>query len=109
MKESKGFGLSPSVKLLRTLLEKSGYKKAIDEVKRLNTSNADFTLTENKVNSWGYKLMRQKRYLDALEIFKLNVFPFPASANTFESLGEIYAELGENTLSIKNYEFLRGG
>lgn len=48
--------------------------------------------------------MRQNRPLDALEMFKLNVFLFPASSNAFDSLGEIYAELGETKLSIENYE-----
>jgi tetratricopeptide (TPR) repeat protein len=104
MKESNGFGLSASVKLLRTQLEKSGYKKAIDEVKRISKSNSNYKLEEDELNSWGYKLMRQNRLLDALEIFKLNVSLFPASANTFDSLGEIYAELGDSKLSIKNYE-----
>ena len=104
MKESNGFGLSAPVKLLRSRLEKSGYKKAIDEVKTIIKTNGDFKLAENEVNSWGYKLMRQNRLFDALEIFKLNVFLYPTSANTFDSLGEIYAELGDISLAIKNYE-----
>jgi cytochrome c-type biogenesis protein CcmH/NrfG len=32
------------------------------------------------------------------------VFLYPASANTFDSLGEIYAELGDTKGAIKNYE-----
>lgn len=104
MKESNGFGFSATVKLLRSQLEKSGYKKAIDEVKSISKTNSQFKLEENEVNSWGYKLLRQNRLPDALEIFKLNVFLFPASANTFDSLGEIYAELGDFKLAIKNYE-----
>lgn len=104
MKESNGFGLSAPVRLLRAQLEKSGYKKAIDEVKKMMKPNSDFTLPENEINGWGYKLVNQKRLPDALEIFKLNVFLYPASANTYDSLAEIYAELGENALAIKNYE-----
>jgi CubicO group peptidase (beta-lactamase class C family) len=104
MKESNGFGLSAPVKLLREQLEKSGYKRAIDESKKISKSNSDYKFEENELNSWGYKLMRQNRLPDALEIFKLNVFLFPASSNAFDSLGEIYAELGESKLSIKNYE-----
>lgn len=104
MKESNGFGFSPAVKLLRAQLEKAGYKKAIDEVKSISKTNGQFKLEENEVNSWGYKLMGQNRLPDALEIFKLNVFLFPTSANTFDSLGEVYAELGEINLAIKNYE-----
>jgi tetratricopeptide (TPR) repeat protein len=41
---------------------------------------------------------------DALQIFKLNVFLFPASANVYDSLGEVYAELGDVAMAVKNYE-----
>jgi len=104
MKEVNGFGLSPSVKLLRARLEQSGYKNAIEEAKKIKTSGADLVLAENEINSWGYKLIKQKRITDALEIFKLNVSLYPASANAFDSLGEIYAELGDTAAAIKNYE-----
>ncbi|MGC1633271.1 MAG: tetratricopeptide repeat protein, partial [Gelidibacter sp.] len=52
----------------------------------------------------GYRLIKQKRMADALEVFKLNVYLNPASANAFDSLGEIYAEIGNSELAIKNYE-----
>lgn len=101
MKEANGFGLSASVKLLKAGLDKSGYKNAIEEVKKLRKPSNDFKLTENEINSWGYKLIKQKRMADALEIFKLNVYLYPASANAFDSLGEIYAEYGDTYLAIK--------
>ncbi|MFZ1370173.1 MAG: serine hydrolase [Ferruginibacter sp.] len=104
MKESNGFGLSAPVKKLRTGLEQSGYKNAVESVKQLKKENAGFVLTENEINSWGYKLINQKRMADALEIFKLNVYLYPSSANAFDSLGEIYAELDNIPLAIKNYE-----
>lgn len=104
MKEANGFGLSPAVKLIRKELEKKGYKNAINEVKKLKKSSPGFVLGEGEVNNWGYKLIKQNRKEDALEIFKLNVFLYPTSANAFDSLGEIYAELGDKTLAIKNYE-----
>ncbi len=104
MKESNGFGLSSSIKLLRTELEKSGYKNAIKAFEKIKKVHAGFELPEDDVNSWGYKLINQKRITDALEIFKLNVSLYPASANTFDSLGEIYAELDNTELAIKNYE-----
>jgi tetratricopeptide (TPR) repeat protein len=104
LKESNGFGFSRYAKILRAQLEKSGYSKAADEVKKISKTNKDFKLTESEVNSWGYKLARQNRMTDALEIFKLNVYLFPTSGNVFDSLGEIYAELGNIELAIKNYE-----
>lgn len=104
MKESNGFGLSPSVKLLKAALDKTGYKQAITQAKKLKSGNTRFQLTENEINAWGYKLMRQGRKPDAIEIFKLNVSLYPGSANTYDSLGESYAEAGETALAIKNYE-----
>ena len=104
MKASNGFGLSVPVKLIRTELEKSGYKNAITAFKKLQKINAGFELTEREVNSWGYKLAGQNRKADALEIFKLNVFLYPSSANAFDSLGEMYANLGETTQAIKHYQ-----
>jgi tetratricopeptide (TPR) repeat protein len=104
MKESNGFGLSASVKQLRAGLEKSGYKNAIEEFKKNRKTNAGFTLTESEVNDWGYKLIKQSKIADALQIFKLNVYLYPASANVYDSLGETYAELGDNEAAITNYE-----
>ena len=104
MKEANGFGLSASVKSLKNALDNAGYKNAIEEVKKLKKIKNDFKLTEKEINSWGYKLVSQKKIPEALEIFKLNVHLYPTSANAFDSLGEIYADLGNSELSLKNYE-----
>lgn len=104
MKETNGFGLSASVKSLKVALDKVGYKNAIKEVEKLSKKNKEFKLTENEINSWGYKLLKQNKMSDALEIFKLNVFLFPESANAFDSLGETYAEYGDTARAVKNYE-----
>ena len=39
---------------------------------------------------------------EALEIFKLNVFLYPNSANVYDSVGEAYAVNGNRELAIKN-------
>ncbi|MEO8116884.1 MAG: serine hydrolase [Bacteroidota bacterium] len=104
MKASNGFGLSSSIKLLRDELEKSGYKNAIKGFENIKKINSGFDLPEADVNSWGYTLIKQNKITDALEIFKLNVYLNPGSANAYDSLGEIYAELGDTELAIKNYE-----
>lgn len=104
MKEANGFGMSASAKSLKVILDKNGYKNAIETAKKLKSKNKDFSLTENEINIWGYKLISQKRLKDALELFKLNVSLYPSSANTYDSLGETYAELEEHKLALKNYE-----
>lgn len=100
MKKSAGNGFSPAVNSLRNVLEKSGYKFAIEEAKKANTP-----FEEDELNNWGYSLLKEKRIKDAIEIFKLNVFLFPESANTYDSLGEMYAFMDETELAIKNYEY----
>src|SRR5215203_4515564 len=45
-------------------------------------------LLENFINAKGYDLLREKKLKGAIELFKLNVFAFPRSANAFDSLGE---------------------
>lgn len=104
MKASNGFGLSPSMKLVKAGLDKSGYKHAIELVNKLKKANKYFAVIEREVNSWGYKLLSQNKMADALELFKLNVYLFPKSANAFDSLGEIYAENGDIKLAIQHYE-----
>jgi CubicO group peptidase (beta-lactamase class C family) len=104
MKEANGFGLSASLKSLKAALDKAGYKNATVEVKRMSKTKSGFQLSEKEVNAWGYKLISQNRIHESLEIFKLNVELYPSSANAFDSLGEIYAELDNSELAVKNYE-----
>lgn len=104
MKEANGFGLSPSAKSLKLNLDKNGYKNIIEAVKKLKAKDKNFTLAEGEINNWGYKLIAQKKLKEALEFFKLNVYLYPTSSNAFDSLGEMYSELGEKELAVKNYE-----
>jgi CubicO group peptidase (beta-lactamase class C family) len=60
-------------------------------------------LLEGIVNAKGYDLLSAKKTKEAIEIFKLNVFAFPRSANAFDSLGEAYLENGEKESAIENY------
>lgn len=76
---------------------------AAGAVKKLKSKTPDFSLTESEVNAWGYKLVSQKRLQDALELFRLNVYLYPESANAFDSLGEIYTEPGNKKPPVDHY------
>ncbi len=104
MKKSNGFGFSPSKKLLWKELKKNGYKKAVNDYQKLLRENKTFLLQENEINNWGYELINQKKVSEAVELFKLNVFLFPDSYNTFDSLGEAFELMGDKKKAIKNYE-----
>ena len=55
-------------------------------------------------NTWGYALLKQAQPQNALEVFKLNVYSYPQSANAYDSLAELYETLGNRQLAKKNYQ-----
>ncbi len=61
-------------------------------------------IEERSINSLGYRLMRQKKMGDAIELFQMNVQVHPGSSNAYDSLGEAYMIHGEKELAILNYE-----
>lgn len=104
MRAANGFGLPPNIKLLRKELLKRGFEQAPKVVKEEKKKNPNYQLSENEVNDWGYTLLGQGKQKEALEIFKLNVVLYPKSANTYDSLGEIYADMDNKALAIVNYK-----
>jgi len=59
---------------------------------------------ENDINQYGYALLGQGQNDKAIEIFVLNTKKFPASANTFDSLGEAYVAKGDNKNAIASFK-----
>lgn len=55
-------------------------------------------------NAYGYMLLAQHNYNEALNIFRLNTFLYPGDANTFDSLAEAYYATGNNNEARLNYE-----
>lgn len=96
---------SDPVTALRMELRKRGYERAIEVYQELKKKNSGFQPSETDLNDWAYRMLngggKQK---EALEIFKLNVFLYPESANVYDSLAEAYAAHGERELAIKNYK-----
>lgn len=76
----------------------AGYRK----IKREHP--ADQSVAEDRLNNFGYVLMRQKKLKEAIEIFKLNIEFYPTSWNVYDSLGEAYMNNGEKELAIANYK-----
>jgi hypothetical protein len=59
---------------------------------------------EAEINTIGYRLAALNKMDQAIEIFKINTELYPGSANTFDSLGEAYANAGRRDEAIKSYE-----
>lgn len=58
---------------------------------------------EQRVNSFGYQLLSAKKIQDAIEVFEVNARIHPKSSNAYDSLGEGYADAGENQRAIDAY------
>lgn len=63
----------------------------------------NINLLEGVIKAKGFALMNERKLNEAIEIFRLNAFAFPRSANVFESLGEAYLEAGKKELAVENY------
>jgi tetratricopeptide (TPR) repeat protein len=59
-------------------------------------------LSEDDMNSMGLRLLRTKRYKEAIPTLELNVAAFPKSANAWDSLAGAYMR-GGRELAIADY------
>jgi CubicO group peptidase (beta-lactamase class C family) len=97
--------LSDPVTALRMELRKRGYEQAIEVFKELKRKNPEFQPLENDLNDWAYRMLNGGgKPKEALEIFKLNVFLYPTSANVYDSVAEAYEANGNRDLAIVNYK-----
>lgn len=87
-KEKYSEGLASIDKHYDQLSKKYGYK---------------ITTPESTINALGYQYLTDKKYDDAIKVFKQNVKRFPESANVYDSLGEAYERNGQLTDAEKNY------
>ena len=59
---------------------------------------------DNHLNNFGYQLMQSGDIDKAIQVFKLNTELFPEIANTYDSLGEAYMNIGDKENAIVNYK-----
>jgi tetratricopeptide (TPR) repeat protein len=71
----------------------------------LQSERADSVFfSETDFNTVGYQLLGMNALAEAIAIFMLNVSAFPASSNTYDSIGEAYMNNGDYELAIDNYQ-----
>jgi tetratricopeptide (TPR) repeat protein len=59
--------------------------------------------TEADINVYGYQLLGEKKYDEAIAVFRKNIKDYPNSWNTYDSLGEALAAKGDTKASVENY------
>jgi tetratricopeptide (TPR) repeat protein len=63
--------------------------------------------TEADMNNYGYQLMGAGKTQEAIAVFRQNVEKYPASWNTYDSLGEGLAAAGQKAEAIVQYQKAR--
>lgn len=59
---------------------------------------------EGALNLLGYQHLQQHKTKEAIELFKLNTEAYPASANSYDSLGDAYLADGQKDLALQASE-----
>jgi len=89
---------------LRELVINQGYPSFAKTLDRAwNEDRQSFLVKEPAINQLGYVLIGAKRFDDAIAVLRWNTEHYPKSANTWDSLGEAYADAGDMTAAVTNY------
>lgn len=62
------------------------------------------TKHQGEFNAYGYMLLGQKKYVQAINVFNLNVLLYPNNTSLWDSLAEGYALSGNKKAAIQAYE-----
>ncbi len=90
---------------LSATIASSGVDQAVQQYHELKASaRATYRFDENELNSLGYRLIRAKKFKEAIRILQLNVEAYSKSSNVYDSLGEAYMDDGNKPLAIANYQ-----
>ncbi|MDF7811698.1 beta-lactamase family protein [Hymenobacter sp. YC55] len=98
------YGVPPGLQAFQSSLATNDYTHALDAYKAVKKKHPELHLSEEYVNEWGYRLARDGKSKQAIELFKLNVSLHPNSWNTYDSLAEAYEMNGNSTLAVTNYK-----
>lgn len=59
---------------------------------------------ESLVNGLAYYMLRQKLFIKAEALFKLNITNYPGSANCYDGLGDLYLAKGDKAKAIESFK-----
>ncbi len=82
----------------------TGPRRASATLSELRNADPGYTLPEELVNGWGYDLLAQGSFPDAVEVLSLNTVMYPGSSNAWDGLGEALMAVGRNQEAIASYQ-----
>lgn len=90
---------------LTELVEGQGADKLRQVIRGLRQKQPNSRLaSEQAVNLLGYTLLQEKKYPEAIAVLRMNTEDFPKSANTWDSLAEIFFKSGDVAGGVANYK-----
>jgi tetratricopeptide (TPR) repeat protein len=90
--------------LFKTIQE-TDIEAAVKQYRELKPRRPDaYDFGEQEFIGLGYQLIKQKKYKEAIEIFKVSVEAYPQFYNTYDSFAEAYMDNGDKELAIRNYQ-----
>ena len=92
------------VSYLESLFSNQQHQLVDDKLEAFGNYTARNTTTSAELNTYGYVLMAQEKYKEAIKVFEINTLAYPHEANTFDSLGEAYLKAGDKEQSKSCYE-----
>lgn len=101
--QAKGRGDPPTRAALAAAMARDGFEHAAASYEAFRKRNPGFTLSDDELNAWGYKLLRDGNIYQSLAIFRLNSELHADSWNAFDSLGEAYAKDGNRAAAVEAY------
>lgn len=102
-----GLPYTPKYKAANWWLINGGKKTALlseDELANFANKLKPIVRNGSEFNSLGYTLLGQKKYSQALNVFKLNCTIYPKDANLWDSLAEAYERINNKTLVLETYK-----
>jgi tetratricopeptide (TPR) repeat protein len=82
--------------------KESGPDEAVSKYETLK-KDTSFVMNSRPLNMVGYMLMMQEKYADAQVLLERNRDDFPEDSNVYDTLGDLYARLGEKTKATAHY------
>ena len=87
------------------LMTEGGAQSAIAKIKELRRTHPDaYLLKEATLNGFGYALLAENKFADAVSILELVAATFPESPNAHDSLGDAYEAAGRSADAIRASE-----
>ncbi len=89
---------------LYRIIQKDGINTAVAVYHDWKQRKAgEFDWSEGELNALGYRLLKENRHDDAIQIFQLNVSAYPGSLNAYDSMAEAYMSAGMDSMATLYY------